>query len=80
MQDSNGETDIENRPMDTGEGKKGEYGESNMETYKTVCKMDIQQEFAIWLRELQQGLCDNLEEWEAEGNGRRFRKGAWVYL
>ena len=47
LQDSHGETDIENRPMDTGEGEKGEYGESNMETYNTIYKMDSQQEFAI---------------------------------
>ena len=35
MQGSNGETDIESRPMDTGGGEKGEgemHGESNMET------------------------------------------------
>ena len=46
-----------------GEGEeKGEmYGESNMETYITICKIDSQQEFAVWLRKLKQGLCNNLE-------------------
>ena len=28
------------------------YGKSNMETYITVCKIDSQREFAVWLREL----------------------------
>ena len=37
-------------------------GESNMETYITVCKIDGQWEFAICLRELKQGLCIHLEE------------------
>ena len=35
--------------------------ESNMETYIAICKIDSQWEFAIWLRELKQGLCNNLE-------------------
>ena len=39
-------------------GGEGEmYGKSNMETYITICKIDSQQEFAIWLRKLKQGLC-----------------------
>ena len=37
------------------------YGESNMETYITMCKIDSQWEFAVWLRKLKQGLCINLE-------------------
>ena len=37
-----------------GEGKM--YEKSNMETYITICKIDSQQEFAIWLRKLKQGL------------------------
>ena len=36
------------------------YGKSNMETYITICKIDSQQEFAVWLRKLKQGLCINL--------------------
>ena len=42
------------------------YGESNMETYMTVCKIDGRWEFAVWLRKLKQGLCVNLEEWDGE--------------
>ena len=42
-QDSNGETDIDNRPEDMGGKEKGEselYGEGNMESYNTMCKID----------------------------------------
>ena len=42
------------------EGESGRYGENNMETYITIYKIDSQQEFAIWLRKLKQGLCINL--------------------
>ena len=31
------------------------YGKSNMETYITICKINSQQEFAVWLRKLKQG-------------------------
>ena len=44
------ERDIENRLIDTEQGQEGEgemYGESNMETYITICKIDSQWEFAI---------------------------------
>ena len=44
------ENQTENRPMDMGGGEEGEdemYGESNMETYNTICKIDSQWEFAI---------------------------------
>ena len=50
--------------MDTRGGKEEEgemYGESNTEIYNTIWKTDSQWEFAIWLRELKQGPCDNLE-------------------
>ena len=46
------------------------YGDSNMETYITIYKIDSQQEFAICLRKLKQRLCINLEWWDGEGNGR----------
>ena len=42
-------------------GEGGICAESNMETYITMCKIDGQWEFAVWLRKLKQGLCDNLE-------------------
>ena len=45
-------------------------GESNMETYITMCKIESQQEFAVWLWKLKQGLCINREERDGEGDGR----------
>ena len=57
-------------------GGEGEiYGKSNMETYITICKIDSQQEFAVWPRKLKQGLCINLEGWDGEGDGREVQKG-----
>ena len=60
--------------MDTVGGEEGEgemYGESNIEIYNTICKTDSQWEFAVWLRELKPGLCDNLEGWEMGGRLKR---------
>ena len=37
-----------------GEGEM--YGKSNMETYNTMCKIDSQWRFVVWLGELKQGL------------------------
>ena len=51
------------------------YGKSIMETYITICKIDSQQEFAIWLRKLKEGLCINLEGWDGERDGREIPKG-----
>ena len=67
--------------MDVAKGVGKLYGESNMETYITMCKIDSRREFAVCLRELKQGLCDNLEGVDGEGNGREVREG-WdmVYL
>ena len=57
-------------------GGEGEmYGETNMETYITICKIDSQWEFALWLRKLKQGLCINLEEWDGTGDGWEVQKG-----
>ena len=48
--------------MDMGGGGEGEvYGKSNLETCITICKIDSQREFAVWLRKLKQGFCINLE-------------------
>ena len=57
------------------------YGESNVETYITMCKIDSQWEFAVWLRKLKQGLCINLAGWDGEGDGRELQwEGSYVYL
>ena len=56
---------------------------SNMETYITICKIDGQQEFAVWLRKLKQGLCINLEWWDGArvGVGGSFiKEGIYVCL
>ena len=66
--------------MDMGRGKGEMYGKSNMETYITICKIDSQQGFAVWLRKLKQGLCINLEGWDKEGDGRQVQKGGDIYL
>ena len=56
------------------------YGKSNMETYITICKIDSQREFAVWLRELKQGLCINLEGWDGDGDRREVQKGGDIYI
>ena len=62
-------------------GGEGElYGVSNTETYSTVCKIDSQREFAVWLRKLKQGLCINLEGWDGEEDGREVLKGEYIWL
>ena len=64
--------------MGMGGGEEGEgemYGESNTEIYNTICKTDSKWEFAVWIRELKQRLCDNLEGWDGEGDGREVWEG-----
>ena len=60
--------------MRRGEGEM--YGKSSMETYITICKIDSQWEFAVWLRKLKQGLCINLEGWM----GREVQKGGNICI
>ena len=55
-------------------------GKSNMETYITICKIDSQWEFAVWLKKLQQGLCINLEGWDGEGDRKEFQKGGDICI
>ena len=56
------------------------YGKSNMGTYITICKIDSQREFAVWLRKLKQGLCINLVGWDEEGDGREVQKGGGICI
>ena len=56
------------------------YGENNLETYITICKIDSQQEFALWLRKLKQGLCVNLEGWDGKEDGREIQKGGDICI
>ena len=48
-----------------------------METYITLCKIDSQWKFAVWLKNLKQGLCINLKvgwggSWEGASKGRGY--------
>ena len=74
LQGSNGETDIEDRLKDVGREEGETCVKSNMETYVTICKIDRQWKFAVWLGKLKQGLCTNLEGWDGEGDGRGFKR------
>ena len=78
--------DIENRLMDMGMGKgRGEegegrmYGESNMETYINICKIDSKWEFPVGHRELKPVLCDNLEVWD-EVEDRDIQEGGDIRI
>ena len=72
--------------MDTKGGEEGEgemYGESNMETYNAICKTDNQWEFAVWLGELKQGLCDRLKDGvgrEMGGRGHGYTYGLFLMM
>ena len=41
-----------------------------MGTYITICKIDSQWEFVVWLRKLKQRLYINLEVWDGKEDGR----------
>ena len=56
------------------------YGKSNVETYITICKIDSQWEFAVWLRKLNQGLSINLDGWNGEGDRREVQKGGDICI
>ena len=64
----------------TKEGEGGIYGESNMETYITICKIDGQWRFAVGLRELKLGLCINLEGCGVGEIGGRLRRERHMYI
>ena len=55
LQGSSGKTD-RHREQTYGHGERGGdaemFGKSNMETYITICKIDCQWEFAVWVRKL----------------------------
>ena len=62
------------------EGEGGMYGVSNMETYITICKIDSQQKLAVWLRELKQVLCNNLERWDGEEDWAEVQEGGDICI
>ena len=49
------------------------YGDSNMETYITMYKVDGRWEFAVWLRTLKQG---SISTWRG-GMGNEMGGGFW---
>ena len=51
-----------------------------VKTYITICNIDSQWKFAIWLRKLKQGLCMNLEGWDGAGDGREVQKGGNICI
>ena len=67
-----------NREWTYGHGERGGegemYGKSNMETYITICKIDSQWEFAVWLRKLKQG---SVSTWKCGMGGRFKREGIY---
>ena len=63
-----------------GEGEGAMYAESNMETDIAICKIGSQWEFAVWLRGLKPGICDNLVGWDGEGGGRKFLEGGNICI
>ena len=46
----------------------------------TICKIDSQREFAVWLRKLKQGLCINLAGWDGAGDRREVQKGGDICI
>ena len=74
--------EVRHREQTYGHGERGGggemYGESNIETYITICKIDSQWEFSVCLRKLKEGFCINLEGWDGEGDGREVQEGGEI--
>ena len=67
--------------MDMGRGEERvRYMERVTWKHITICKIDSQQEFAVWLRKLKQGLCINLEGRDGEGDGKEVQKGGDICI
>ena len=52
---------------------------SSHETYITICEIDSQREFAVWLRKLKQGLCVNLRGGMGREGGSEGRGHIYIY-
>ena len=64
-----------------GGGEEGEmYGESNMETYIAICKMDSQGNLLYVSGNSNRGSCINLEGWYGEGDRREVQKRRDIYI
>ena len=64
--------------MDVGRGEERVRSMERVTWKLTIHKTDSQQEFAVCLRKLKQGLCINLEGWDWEGDGREVQKGGEI--
>ena len=51
-----------------------------VEIYITIYKIESQKEFAVCLRNIEQGLCINLEGWDGEGYGREVQEGGDICI
>ena len=70
---------MKNRFMDMGRGEERVRCMETVTWKLTICKIDSQWEFAIWLRKLKQGL--HIEAAVGGENGREVQKGGiYVYL
>ena len=63
------EKDTENRLMDLGRREERVRCTERVTWKLTICEIDGQREFAVWLWKLKQGLCINLDGWDGEGEG-----------
>ena len=68
------EKDTENRLMDLGRREERVRCTERVTWKLTICEIDGQREFAVWLWKLKQGLCINLDGWDGEGDGREVQK------
>ena len=77
LQDSSGDTDIENRCVDTaGEGEPGMNWKSSVETYTLpYVKQTASGNLLYDARHSNLVLCDNLAGWDGEDGGRKVQEG-----
>ena len=72
------------REQTYGRGERGGedemHGESNVETYITMCEIDSQWELAVCLKKLKQVLCIKLEGWDGEGDRREVQNGGILHI
>ena len=78
LQSSSGDADVENilgTWQGAGRREWDEWREQYGRIYSTICKIESQWKFAVWLKELILVLYNNLEGWERVGSGREVQEG-----
>ena len=82
LQGSNGDSDIANRLVDTGQdGEGGTNWESGSEAYTLPhIESDSQWEFAVWCRELKSCAPYNREGWDGVGSGSKVPEGGDIQI